>query len=111
MRLISLSWKTLSTAVARSSAEAVISMACSPFHSMRRARALEVEAGGDLARGLAQGVVDLLTVQLAHDVEARVGHLCLLVGVSEGAPAIRGEVRALLLFRTARQVARAAKGS
>jgi hypothetical protein len=29
-----LSWKTLSTALARSSAEAVISIAFSPFHSM-----------------------------------------------------------------------------
>src|SRR5262245_10815196 len=41
----------------------------------RGAGVLEVEPLRDLARGLVQGVVDLLTVDLAHDVERRVaGH-------------------------------------
>src|SRR4051794_2120727 len=38
------------------------------------AGALEVEPGGDLACRLSQGVVDLLAVDLAHDVERRVSH-------------------------------------
>ena len=38
------------------------------------AGALEVEPRRDLARGLAQRVVHLLAVDLAHDVERRVGH-------------------------------------
>src|SRR5690606_24675733 len=37
---------------------------------------LEVETGGDLASGLAERVVDLLAVELADDVERRVGHGC-----------------------------------
>ena len=42
----------------------------------RGAGALEVEARGDLPGGLSQCVVDLLAVDLADDVERRVGHVC-----------------------------------
>src|SRR6478609_1604971 len=41
-----------------------------------RPGALEVEAVRDLPGRLAERVVDLLAVQLAHDVEARVSHGC-----------------------------------
>src|SRR5512145_767509 len=40
----------------------------------RRAGVLEVEPLADLALGLVDGVVDLLLVELADDVERRVGH-------------------------------------
>src|SRR6185295_18398918 len=40
----------------------------------RRAGALEVEPLADLFGGLVQGVVDLLPIDLAHDVERRVRH-------------------------------------
>ena len=40
------------------------------------AGALEVEARGDLPCGLSECVVDLLAVDLADDVERRVGHVC-----------------------------------
>src|SRR4051812_24218960 len=46
------------------------------------ADALEVVAGRDLLRRLVQGVVDLLPVDLADDVERRVGHCSLLAIVS-----------------------------
>src|SRR5204863_791138 len=54
--------------------------------------ALEVEPGGDLARGLAERVVDLLAVDLADDVERGVGHEC-------GLRWFLGRARAALLFR------------
>ena len=52
------------------------------------AGALEVEARGDLPCGLSQCVVDLLAVDLADDVERRVGHVCpLCVPLRKGATA------------------------
>ena len=44
--------------------------------------ALEVVARGGLLRRLVEGVVDLLPVDLADDVERRIGHATLLVIVS-----------------------------
>ena len=62
---------------------------------------LEVVALRDLLGGLVQGVVDLLMVDLAHDVERRVGHARLLAIVS----------RALLAGCVPGRVARVVKGS
>ena len=73
-RLISFSLNTSSTALARSSALAEISMPCLAGPLDLGAGALEVVALRDLARRLGQGVVDLLAVDLADDVERRVGH-------------------------------------
>ena len=74
LRLTSFCLKTSRTALARSSAEALISIASLALPLDGGAGALEVEAGGDLAGRLAQRVVDLLAVDLAHDVERAVGH-------------------------------------
>jgi len=73
LRLMSFSLKTSSTALVRSSAEALISMACSPFHSIVAPVPLKSKRVAT-SRGLAQRVVHLLAVELADDVEGGVGH-------------------------------------
>src|SRR3954447_11853377 len=79
------------------------------------AGALEVEARGDLASGLAERVVDLLPVDLADDVERAVGHLRTPSG-GFGSAVLPCYCSDLLTHRqtaapTAWQIARAANGS
>src|SRR5690348_6100194 len=105
LHLTHFSLKTSTAALARSSVSDSILSASSPDHAMnvpldlrsslglrlgrprllarardRRPCLPEVEALRGLLRGLVEGVVDLLPVHLAHLVEGRVGHRCLLAG-------------------------------
>ena len=73
-RLISFSLKTSSTALARSS-ELARSRSLFAGPPDRGPGALEVEALGDFAGRLVQGVVHLLAVHLGDDVERRFGQL------------------------------------
>src|SRR4051794_31484145 len=77
-------------------------------------RAPEVEALRQLLAGLVEGVVDLLAVDLAHDVEGRVGHVVPLPLRRPGSRGFPGTPSAVLVGcsgTTARRVARVANGS
>ena len=69
-RRMSFSLNTSMAALTRSSVDEVMVTASSPCQAMRGVGAAEVEPGGELLGGLIEGVVDLLAIDLADDVEA-----------------------------------------
>ena len=109
LRLISFSLKTSTAAFARSSVSDSMVIASSPAQAIDVPVPAEVEPLRELLRGLVEGVVDLLPVDLAHDVERRVGHGSSSTGPLQG-PAPRCRMLRVRAWRT-RRVARAANGS
>ena len=68
-RRMSFSLNTSTAALTRSSVELVSSMASSPFHAILVSVPRKSKRVAELLGGLVERVVDLLAVELAHNVE------------------------------------------